>query len=78
VVNHTPLPTLCWIDGPGADNSAARLRELCARVVASGDAWISTTRLAGRLPVLRATITNYLTAEEDLDRLVAALDRART
>jgi hypothetical protein len=45
--------------------------------VASGSAWISTTRLKDGQPVLRACITNYRTEEADLQALIAALDEAR-
>jgi len=78
VLNKTPLPTLCWVDSAGADNSPERLDAICRHVVDSGHAWISTTRLAGRVPVLRATITNYRTDESNIERLIEALDRART
>ncbi len=77
VVNETPLPTVCWNDAESTDNSAERLAKLCRHVVESGEAWISTTRIAGRLPVLRATITNYRTQESDIDHLVDCLGRAR-
>jgi len=78
VVNRTPLPTVCWTDAKEADNSIERLGEICKQVVASGQAWISTTKLGGRTPVLRATITNYRTTEADIERLVAALNSTRT
>ncbi len=77
VINRTPLPTVCWNDARSADNSVERLAALCRHVVESGEAWISTTKIAGRLPVLRATITNYRTEESDVDRLVDCLGRAR-
>jgi uncharacterized phage protein gp47/JayE len=47
------------------------------QVVGSGKAWISTTRLAGSVPVLRACITNYRTKPEDIAALIAALEEAR-
>ena len=77
VVNRTPLPTVCWTDGEGTDNSLERLVAICDRVVTSGEAWISTTKLGGQLPVLRATITNYRTEETDIRRLMETLERAR-
>jgi hypothetical protein len=48
------------------------------QVVASGKAWISTTRLAGSTPVLRACITNYRTEANDIAALIASLEEART
>ncbi len=77
VVNRTPLPTVCWTDGENADNSLARLEAICSRIVNSGKAWISTTKLGGQVPVLRATITNYRTDESDIERLMATLEAAR-
>jgi hypothetical protein len=47
------------------------------KVVGSGKAWISTTRLANSLPVLRACITNYRTSPDDIAALVGALEEAR-
>jgi glutamate/tyrosine decarboxylase-like PLP-dependent enzyme len=77
VVNSTPLPTVCWNDERSDDNSIERLTAICRQVVDSGRAWISTTKIAGRLPVLRATITNYRTETADIDRLVDDLETAR-
>jgi glutamate/tyrosine decarboxylase-like PLP-dependent enzyme len=45
---------------------------LQAALEASGDGWLSTTRLRGRT-WLRAGIVNYLTRESDLDRLIETL-----
>jgi glutamate/tyrosine decarboxylase-like PLP-dependent enzyme len=41
---------------------------------ASGEGWVSTTRLRGRT-YLRAGIVNYLSAETDADRILDALQR---
>jgi glutamate/tyrosine decarboxylase-like PLP-dependent enzyme len=78
IVAETPLPTVCFQDGtPGAENTLASLATIADRIVTLGRAWISTTRIGQRLPVLRATITNYRTQPSDLDALVADLDAAR-
>jgi glutamate/tyrosine decarboxylase-like PLP-dependent enzyme len=80
VVNDTPLPVICFTDarssGDGRED-AARLDAICAHVVSSGRAWISTTRLTGIGPVLRACITSFETAPADVRVLVEALDEAR-
>jgi len=47
------------------------------KVVGSGKAWISTTRLANSMPVLRACITNYRTSSDDIAALIGALEEAR-
>ncbi len=72
IENETPLPVVCFSDPGGADPHG-----IAMRVVKSGEAWISTTVLAGTKTVLRACITNYRTAAEDVSALVAALERAR-
>jgi glutamate/tyrosine decarboxylase-like PLP-dependent enzyme len=48
--------------------------ELQARLEASGDGWLSTTRLRGAT-YLRAGIVNYLATEADIDRLLDTLRR---
>jgi len=78
VVNKTPLPLCCFVDREHPEGpSAAYLDRIALKVVSSGKAWISTTRLGGSTPVLRACITNYRTQPEDVSALVAALDWAR-
>ena len=47
---------------------------LQAALEASGDGWLSTTRLRGST-WLRAGIVNYLSTEGDIDRLLATLRR---
>jgi selenocysteine lyase/cysteine desulfurase len=78
VVNDTPLPVVCFVDGRGPEGrTAAALEEMAAAVVASGAAWINVVRLGETGPALRACITNYRTRESDLEALVRALARAR-
>ncbi len=79
VVNSTPLPTICFENGQeGAVNSLEVLVQIAAPILKSGRAWISTTRLGGLRPVLRATITNYRTEPADLEALVSDLNRSRS
>lgn len=73
VVNNSPLAVLCFVDS----TKALDLAEIAARVVADGRAWISTARFEERT-VLRACVTSHLTGTEQLDRLMAALDDARS
>jgi glutamate/tyrosine decarboxylase-like PLP-dependent enzyme len=78
VVNPTPLPIACFVDRRHpAGRTAAYVDAIALSVVASGQAWISTTRLPGPTPVLRACITNYRTGPEDIRELAASLSRAR-
>ncbi len=78
IINRTALPLVCFVDGKSPQGrSAGYLDQIALEVVRSGKAWISTTRIAGGIPVLRACITNYRTGPEDIHALVAALDAAR-
>jgi hypothetical protein len=49
-----------------------RLTRIARQVEASGAAWISVAKLAGR-PALRACITSYRTTQSDIDALGDAL-----
>ncbi len=73
LMNDTPLPLVCFVPDEGDDDT---VRAIEARVVASGQAWISTVRLGERL-VLRACITSYESGEADVDALLDALHEAR-
>lgn len=78
VVNETPLPLVCFVDSTRAGGASADyLDAIAVAVVRSGDAWISTTRLADSRPVIRACITNYRTSPADLAALTDALESAR-
>jgi glutamate/tyrosine decarboxylase-like PLP-dependent enzyme len=71
--NETKLPVVCFTRDSLTDGQLLRI---CANVVNSGAAWISTTLLGGNEMVLRACITNYRTGPEHVNRLVDALQRA--
>jgi glutamate/tyrosine decarboxylase-like PLP-dependent enzyme len=71
--NEAKLPVVCFTRD---SLTHEKLLRICARVVNSGEAWISTTLLPGKEMVLRACITNYRTEVEHLDRLVHALRKA--
>lgn len=78
VVNNTPLPLACFVDGKHSEGrSAAYLQAIVRDVITSGTAWISTARLANGQTVLRACITNYRTGPQDIEALVSALATAR-
>jgi len=78
VVNFTPLPICCFQDRRSPEGRSADYLEAIVReVIASGKAWISTTRLRGSIPVLRACVTSYRTTSEDLRILISALTAAR-
>jgi glutamate/tyrosine decarboxylase-like PLP-dependent enzyme len=77
VVNDTPLPVVCFVDGEREGRSAPFLDGVAADVVGSGEAWISTVVLGEVGTALRACITNYRTRPADVEALVASLGRAR-
>jgi len=80
VVNGAALGIVCFahpeIDRGRTSTASLQFYERIEYAVKqTGDAWISTTRVAGR-PVLRACITNYRTRHRDVTRLEKLLDRA--
>lgn len=77
VLCPTPLPICCFDDARRPDAPVAHVEGVVSRVVGSGRAWISSVRLAGRQPAIRACITNYRTAPGDVDALLDAVDDAR-
>jgi glutamate/tyrosine decarboxylase-like PLP-dependent enzyme len=72
IENDTPLPVVCFTDEGGADP-----RAIVDAVLSGGEAWISTTLLAGTRSVLRACVTNYRTSPEDIRALPVTLEAAR-
>jgi glutamate/tyrosine decarboxylase-like PLP-dependent enzyme len=77
------LSVVCFRHLPGGRATAGRLAasdldahqdRLQAELEASGDGWLSTTRLRGAT-WLRAGIVNTQTTENDIDRLLATLRR---
>ena len=77
------LSVVCFRHLPGGRDTAAALApadldahqdRLQAALEVSGDGWLTTTRLRGAT-YLRAGIVNYLTTEDDIDRLLATLRR---
>ena len=77
------LSVVCFRHLPGGREAAlamppgaldAHQDRLQAALEASGDGWLTTTRLRGST-WLRAGIVNYLSTEADIDRLLATLRR---
>ena len=77
------LSVVCFRHLPGGRDAALALApeeldahqdRLQAALEASGDGWLTTTRLRGAT-WLRAGIVNYLSTETDIDRLLATLRR---
>lgn len=79
VVNQTSLPVVCFVDGVHPEGTTQPyLERVASRVLASGNAWISTTTIAPQTPVLRACITNFRTQPEDIQILIEALETTCT
>ncbi len=70
---HLPGGRAAALALPPAELDAHQDR-LQAALEASGDGWLTTTRLRGAT-YLRAGIVNYLSTEADIDRLLATLRR---
>jgi glutamate/tyrosine decarboxylase-like PLP-dependent enzyme len=78
LANHTPLPVVCFTLPGDCRSIETALQDIAARVVASGRAWISTTRIGpARQLVLRAAVTSLHTTDDDVDAAVDALVGAR-
>lgn len=73
ILSETELPIVCFTPVHGADEAVRRIER---EVTGSGRAWVSSVRVRDQL-ALRACITSYQTGTEDVDELLALLDRAR-
>jgi len=67
VVNRTPLPLVCFTR-PRL-KAVPFLREMHRRQIA----WMSSVRIAGGPPVIRACVTSFRTTAQDIDAVVEAL-----
>ena len=72
IENETELPVVCFSAQTKDEQSDAQ--NIVRQIVESGQAWISTTVIAGRT-VLRACITHYGTQPADVRALVSELNR---
>lgn len=78
VINKTSLPVVCFVDQRDEQGlSPSHPTAIAEEAVSSGKTWISTTNLDKHTVVLRACITNYRTATEDILALVQILNEAR-
>lgn len=73
VVNHTPLPLVCFRD-PQIECEAT-LARIMEKAVGSGQVWISSVRIPHL--TLRACVTSYRTMPDDIEALVVTLSNAR-
>ena len=72
VVNHTPLPIVCFRDA----TRRVSARDVVSAVNRSGRAWLSVTTLPEG-EVIRACITSHLTTEDHVGMLVELLRESR-
>lgn len=79
-VNDTPLPVVCVAapeaEARGQEHSAAWHAAVADQVVRSGQAWVSTVRLAGR-SAIRLCLTSHRTTTSDIEAVATALGQAR-
>jgi glutamate/tyrosine decarboxylase-like PLP-dependent enzyme len=79
IVNDTPLPVVCFVDDTRSDGAGARFLESVARAtIESRGGWLSVVRFSHGGRALRACVNNHRTRAEDIDRLAASLDVARS
>jgi len=76
VMNHTPLPLVCFTD-EGHKSDPLFAKRICEKVVRSGEAWVSVYAVNG-INAIRACITNYNTSPGDVQALVDTVNRARS
>jgi glutamate/tyrosine decarboxylase-like PLP-dependent enzyme len=69
IVNQTPLPVVCFTRN-GLDVS-----RFVATLLNQQIAWMSSVRLNGAPPVVRACITSFRTSESDIDWVVQQMNR---
>ena len=77
IYHASPLAVLCFAPADGYTRQD-EIAALARQVNASGIAWISTLNLPRLGSALRTRITDFCTTDADVDRLIAALDRARS
>lgn len=75
ILNHTPLPVICFSAEPHLDDPAFA-NAISQNIVRSGKSWISVYPVHGN-SAIRVCITNYNTGEAELDELVGELNEER-
>lgn len=75
ILNRTPLPVVCFTH-ERLESSAVSHDDVVDTLKKRQIAWISRVVLRGNLVALRASITNYNTRTDDVERLVQALNLA--
>lgn len=75
IVNRTPLPLVCFTH-ERIERGEVGAGAVARRVNAVGRVWLSAVGLPGRPPALRACVTSYRTGPEDVEMLVAEVERA--
>ena len=75
VVNQPLLAVVCFTH-PRLESGHIAAAEVARQLKQSQTAWISQTVLRGKTTVLRASVTNFETERDDIERLVDALDLA--
>ena len=71
IYNNTELPVICF-GKPSFKVHPEQAGQIANQVIRSGKAWLSVYPVKG-IPTLRACITNYNTAELEIEMLLSAL-----
>ncbi len=66
-VNRTPFPLVCFT------RQSLDVDRFLRRLLSKQIAWMSSVRIAGRRPVVRACITSFRTTERDIDDVVVRM-----
>ena len=74
LLNNTTLPVICFTH-PCIREKQIPLNEIISKLKTNNQGWISSTRLQGKIPCLRACVTNFRSQEDDIDVLVDGLNK---
>lgn len=74
IINPTPLPVVCFTH-PVIENGEASVANMLQQIYQEGKLWISAISTRYNQKVFRACITNYHTSEQDIDFVVAELEK---
>jgi len=75
IYNKSALPIVCF-GQPDFETNPKLAQAYGQQMVASGEAWLSTYPIAN-INTLRACVTNYLSSHEDVDHLIALLNKIK-
>jgi aromatic-L-amino-acid/L-tryptophan decarboxylase len=75
IINSSALPVVCFTNPAHLENDQFVLK-VVDKIIKSGRAWVSVYKV-GKVNCIRACITNYLTKQEEIDKLVELLEEVK-